>query len=339
MEQIIIFCSAPSDIQYALSIYEENTHEDISMFCLNVEGIYKFLYSLNLSLKELTFIPYPVAFSTRKPIYIFNERRRLKRLYNKYFAQVKGSDVYFFSHFYDWMTFAFISRLVKYNEVYFIDHYDTDGSQGGYIAKNISLKKKAWLFLMKYITDIRFQWFLTSDKTYKLRFPFERYGIKRLVAPVIPKEIFEKYSYNQKYKENAVLLFDSNEQDLLHYREIMKDIVQRLKEKGFNIVIKPHPRLGYMKMLEQLTDEMIPSHIPGEFINVHSFSAILGTFTVAIAKLAKNGVRQCYSILEIFEHEDDRKREMFRHYLSLQSEDKLNFVYSIEELLECIHQS
>ena len=60
MKKILIFCQAPADIKYALTIYERNKNDsDISIFTINVEGMHKFLKSFNLNLKELQHIQYP----------------------------------------------------------------------------------------------------------------------------------------------------------------------------------------------------------------------------------------------------------------------------------------
>ena len=71
MKNIIIFIQAPADIQYALTIYEENKETaEISIFCINVEGMYKFLESLDLNVKQLVFIPYTKNFNI-KNVFLF----------------------------------------------------------------------------------------------------------------------------------------------------------------------------------------------------------------------------------------------------------------------------
>jgi len=340
MKEYIVFCQAPSDIQYALSIYDKHKeHAKISFFCINVKGTHKYLSMLDLHIRKLTYISYPSEFSTNNPIHIYNERRRLSLLYRKYFYNTKQNDIYFFSHFYDWITFYFIIRLIKRNRIYFIDHYDSDGSKGGKIVNNINFKKKIKQYILKYITDINFEWFITKQNTIKLRFPFDRFGIEQIQNPLVPKRVYTEYSYNPRNFDYPILLFDSNYQDSLNYYDIIKHIIIRLKENGYHIILKPHPRLGYMKRLEKLTDDIIPSYIPGEFINIQPFTAIIGHSTVALAKIAKMDFHNCYSILEIIEKKDTVNKRMYRDYLTLQSGGKLIFVRGVDELVNSIIQN
>ncbi|MDA3779121.1 MAG: hypothetical protein PF487_02630, partial [Bacteroidales bacterium] len=104
MKEIIIFCQAPADIQYALTIYEKYKNSSmISIFCINMEGMYKFISSLNLTLKELILIPYPVEISIKNPVDIITERNRLKKLFKRHFLKISGYELYFFSNRYDWV--------------------------------------------------------------------------------------------------------------------------------------------------------------------------------------------------------------------------------------------
>ena len=110
MKEIVMFCGAPADVQYALSIYHKHKGKsDISFFVTNVEGVYRFLKSLNLELKELIYIPYPAEFSIKNPLKVLQVKHCLSKIYGKHFEEISNARIYFFSHFYDWMAFSLIS--------------------------------------------------------------------------------------------------------------------------------------------------------------------------------------------------------------------------------------
>ena len=75
----------------------------------NVEGVYRFLKSLNLELKELIYIPYPAEFSIKNPLKVLQVKHCLSKIYGKHFEEISNARIYFFSHFYDWMAFSLIS--------------------------------------------------------------------------------------------------------------------------------------------------------------------------------------------------------------------------------------
>ena len=48
-QKIIIFCQAPADVPYVLTLYEiYNREYSISIFVINVEGMFQFLSDLHL---------------------------------------------------------------------------------------------------------------------------------------------------------------------------------------------------------------------------------------------------------------------------------------------------
>ncbi len=121
----IIFCQAPADIPYLLTIYEEKARGTISVYVINVENMFRFIENLNLELRELVFIPYSHS-SLRSISHLYKEKKRIKELSRSYFSFIKDHDIYFFSRFEDWLTSAFIHVLTKAgsNTIYYVDYYD-----------------------------------------------------------------------------------------------------------------------------------------------------------------------------------------------------------------------
>ena len=335
MKNIIMFCQAPADIQYALSIYErEKSKSKISIFCINVEGMYKFLYSLDLKLEKLVFIPYLRNISIKKPHAVIKEKIRIKQIYNKYFKDTMKNKIYIFSHFEDWITFYFLTHLYKKNKVIFIDHYDSASISNLRNRKN-TLKDYIILLMYKYLTGIRFN-FLEMGGFKKLEFPYEKYGIKKIESINVDDKIFEKHSYkNNSSQGNNILLFESDHSKIKtieKYNEKTIEIVKELKNKGYKIYLKPHPRLGYSKYLKKYVYKVLPDFIPGEFLDSKKFNAILGLETSALVLHAKRGNGNVYSLINLFIFSNKIQKDNYKKYLNTLSEGKIKFIDSLYNL-------
>ena len=335
MKKIIIFCQAPADVQYALTIYEkEKNKSKISIFCINVEGMYKFLSILDLKLENIVFIPYLKSFSLKKPRTIIEEKLRIKKIYKKYFKNVENSKIYFFSHFYDWITFSFLLKLCRKNEIIFIDHYDSILASNFKKNKN-NLKDLITLLIYRYLTGIKFN-FLVLEDNKKPEFPYGKYGIKRIELTNVDEKIYEKYSYKIDLPQgNLILLFESDHSKLntiKNYDEKIIEIVNRLKNKGYKIYLKPHPRIGFSKFLNNYVFKVLPDFIPGEFINTSDFDVILGVETYALTTFARKGCDNVYSLINLFNFSSKMQKENYKKYLNISSEGKIKFVDSLDNL-------
>lgn len=335
MKEIVMFCGASADIQYALPIYYENKGKaDISFFVTNVEGVYRFLKSLNLELKELVYIPYPAAFSIKNPLKVLQVKHFLSKIYGKHFEEISNARIYFFSHFYDWMAFSLISRLAIKNDVYFIDHYDKDIKL--LVPEQRIFKDRIQLMIYQYITGAMFRW-MGSGGSKRLEFLYESCGIKRKKASRVDEKIYELYSYTtDNLGGRSILLFDENHSrndSMVNYDEIISRFVAKLRKEGFQVYVKPHPRSGYSKILDNCNVDILPSYVPGEFIDGSEFFAIIGVETVATAKFSRNDECPVYSIIDLFKFRDEEVKNQYKDYLINQSEGKITFVSSMADLI------
>ena len=339
MKKIILFCQAPADIQYALTIYErEKSRSKISIFCINVKGMYKFLSSLNLKLDKLVFIPYPEYLYFKRPHTIIKEKLRIKKIYKEYFKNIKNNKIYFFSHFCDWITFSFLVKLYRKNEIIFIDHYDSV-SVSNFRRKKNNLRDSIILLMYKYLTGIRFN-FLEMEGIKKLEFPYAKYSIRRIELKNVDEKIYEKYSYKFDLSQgNLILLFESDhskQNTIKNYNEKIIEIVKELKNKGYKIYLKPHPRIGFSKPLKKYVYKVLPDFIPGEFIDLKKFNAILGLETNALVSFAKRGYDNIYSLINLFNFSQQIQKENYKKYLNSLSEGKIKFVDSVDNLCKVL---
>ena len=335
MKEIIIFCQAPADIQYALAIYDRNRNNTrISIFCINVEGMYKFISSLNLNLKKLIFIPYVIDISIKKPVDIFTERNRIKRLFKEYFFEMTEDELYFFSNRYDWVLYSILVKLYKNNKIYLIDHYKYTSVKN--IKENFSIKRVIIKLIYQFITGVYMNSLLSNNKLI-LSFPIDKFDVKKLATPQNIQKIRNKYQFNGLIKKRSVLIFESGISDsemIQNYEQTIYKIIQIFIKHDFNIYIKPHPRLGFTKRLQNV-GKLIPPHIPGEFLPISEFISVFGISSAVIGKLAMDN-KNIYSIIDCFNFINISNKISYKKYLNEQSNNKIIFISNLKNLRDLL---
>jgi len=336
---IIIFCQAPADIAYVLSLYELYQKEkEISIFVINVENVYKFIKSLNLKLSSLVFIPYTLK-SLKNPLDIILQRKRIEGLKKKYFNSVIDSNVYYFSRFEDWLTASFLKSLSKKNTIYYHDHYD-------FSSKLYSKQKQNFK-----LTILKFIYFLLTDVAFKVNiveklpeFNYKKYGIKKQV-PVLDKNIFKKYGYEikmEKLSQPIVLLFISPCDPLIYesktHDHIQFNIIKLFKDNNWKVAVKGHPRLGVPENISNLIDTQIPSYIPAEFLQLNNISFCSGIITAALAHFALNTEIKTYSLINLFQFKQDNLSNVYKDYLLRLSQNKIMFFQDYNDFEKKINQ-
>ncbi len=337
MNKIILFCSAPADLPYILSIYEENKNNfAVSIFVTNVVEVYNYIGQLNLNLEKLIFIPYEKEFSYRKIIHIIKKRNELKKLFECHFSNLKGEKIFIFTHFFDWITFSFVKKLSEINNVVFVDHYDALITSE-YSKYNYNINDRIILLSLWLMTNIKFG-FIKILGNKKLEFPYKKYKILRIEYPEPDEKIYRVYQYEiDNIKSNTILIFESNDlknYGVINYTSLIISLVKKLKKEGFSIYIKPHPRLGHSEKLDNLVDMILPSLIPAEFLYVRHFLCIIGIQTYALTKFAKDGEKNVYSLIDLFNFTDDNKKRYYKLYLQEHSNNKIIFIQSIDQLID-----
>lgn len=335
-KEILLFCQAPADLPSILTIYKDNEEKlPVSIFVVNVEGVYNFIKDLKLDLKSLVFIPYNLrSFKNLKNIIL--ERKRIIQLNNKYFVNEGFNDVYFFSKYEDWLTASFISTLSKNknNSLYYIDHYNEIGN---FYRPTYTLSIKILLYklILKYLTNISFK---TNLKEILPEFPLSNYNILDLKIN-INHDVYKEYQFDlsklDSDKTKVIFFLSPCDTSYLinsDYIQTIIEIVNVLKKKDFLVCVKGHPRMGLPIGLENHIDFVIPSFVPGEFIDHDLFSMFFGIDTKVIAHYASENLSNCYSLIKMFQKSNKQKYDTIINYLYSQSNGKIKFCRTLDEL-------
>lgn len=331
-KNITIFCQASGDITHTLALYERSKHvANISIFCVNTPSIYEYILSLNLNLKSLNLIPYDIDFSIKNPISIILARKKLKKKYKNLFIDYYNIDIYFFSIWFDWITFSLLNKLSKNNNIFYYEHYKNI-SEVNEVKYN--LKEKYILIIYRFITGVPLE-YLKENKSKRLLFLYKKINIKKQVALEILPELFNSYLYKiENISIKSILLFETQvttSKIFSDYHNEMEIIIKALQKKGYELFIKGHPRLGVTKGIESLCNFSIPKNIPSEFIDTTKFKKIIGIESFSLVYHA-NFSDLVFSIIELlsFHNLDDKIK--FINYLNINSNNKINFPKNISEL-------
>lgn len=318
MNSAIIFVQAPADVKYALEFYEKNYKTlKISICCINVQGMYNFIKSKNLIVENLYFIPYNFNLSYSNPITLIKVKVLLYKTYSKLFRGIRDNHIYFFSHFFDYLSFFMLARLSKGNNITLINHYD-DAIMLNYKRPKKSIRILFICLLYKWLTNIKFDFFEFSNSII-LEFPYKKYGIYQIQKKQIDYTIIDKYKYriNTSCNNNILFLENDFEKENLHknYQEVTSKLVQYYLDNDYNIYIKPHPRLGYSFFLNNYPVKFINADIPAEFINEKDFCIIMGISSTSLTFFAERKVSKVLSLIELYLYQDFKVKEREIKYL------------------------
>ena len=135
MKQVVIFCESYPQIKYTLCIARHNYRDcSITVVIPHKYNLFKFFKLANERLFNNTinvvyFKTYQKRTATKasrikKVFYILpdimNERRRLKAIYDEYFAGLSGAEVFFFSRHFVSYSFYILKRLSGVNKLVFM---------------------------------------------------------------------------------------------------------------------------------------------------------------------------------------------------------------------------
>jgi hypothetical protein len=322
MKNMVLFAQGSTDIKYILSLYDENKEShNITIIVVNILSNYVLLNGLNLK-AQIEFIPVINKNKIIKFIFfVFELRRRYKSL----FQNQQGLTVYFFAVNYDYVTAFFIERLLKNNEVYFFDVYKKDG------PKVHGLKNLLNKTILKALFGIRVKYWLFSDSM-AYQYLFDKNKVHE-VKLTVNEESLSKYKtgITTKMDRRSLLYLDSNDAMDGIFTNPERDLASIFDElsKIYDIYIKPHPRLGYSKVLDKYNVEVVGVGIPSELLSYNNFEVVLGVYTTSLATIVHENK---ISIISLLEFNNSLTKTNIKRDLDSLMEGHIKYVKHISEI-------
>ena len=327
----IIIIQASGDVLHGLNIIQNHKNpEFVIVLVINVENIYDYLNSLNLNIFKILFIPYLLV-NFRNPYTIIKEKIRLQTYFKRYFSKLKVRNVTFFSKYEDWLTGFFLHNFNKYNNILinYCPYYDN--SDELHIEINTSIKRKLYLYILKFITNVDFV-FKYANKFPE--FPINNYPnilLKSInLTPVLNKRYLFKIKDNP---HNSALFLLSNCDNTIFdpdsFFKIVNSTFKNFENKNFKIYLKGHPRLGLPNEFLNNNYTIIPSFIPSECLELNNFKYIIGIESYSLCYFARqNKEIICCSLMNLIKSNSFEKKSFFMNYLEIHSNNNIFFPHS-----------
>lgn len=319
MKDCIIFCQAPYDVQYVLSLYDRNIESyNITIIVVNVINNYKFIKSLGLTAK-VYFLPLN---RLNSPISLIKSLMSLNKFYKEKLSFYRGSCVYFFSISHDYVTAILVHKLISKNNVFYMDIY---GIKNAYLD---CLRTSFKTYFFEILTGVHIRFFsgrVGSGYDYILS-P----SISSIELGVVDVESYKFKPLGDSDKRKVLIYEGKGEIAHLttNYHSVLKNVILILSSR-FDVYIKPHPRLGATDLIYDMGVEVIPAEIPAELLDTKDYSIIFGFGSTSIASQIHSNK---YSLLDLCEFSEKDDVTVFKSYLEGVTSSGFVYLSNIAEL-------
>lgn len=335
---VVFFCQASGDIVHILKkideIQNENINSSIRIFCFNnlqYSECFKFLQIKNIEAQYYSHLYPPISSPWRKFIW---EKQVLNWLNNTNLIDSNQS-IYFTSIYDDAATTYYVKLLLEKGiKVFYLNHYDD--IQSITPVTHVKLIDRLRLLSYKFCTGIDYSLSNMANRWNVTRFPKEKYNIIEL-HPVLDKNVCSKYAYKcDNTQKNKILFFSQPNRDheLIsdeEYNNLHIQMLCKLKEKGYFVVLKGHPAIGLCPGTSSYADLIIPQYIPSELIDLSTFNTCMAFMTIALASSAKMGIPS-YSFLPLMKEHDSLNYNGALSFIKQTGDSKVILLSHIDEI-------
>jgi len=316
MRKPIILCTSYGEIPRTLYFAKQNYPDNsITIVAVNKPNLFKFFQLVNErvfhnNINLIFLAPYSTGRGASKGIIkkishilsdIIKERRYLKEVFNKYFAELEGCEVFFPGRAISGNLFYLLKQLSLRNKLVYIPFYDSPqaNQERTYIPTNIVDLAYFIIRKLTYGFDIAM-----CEQPYKKGFPYmpDKFVEKRVDRIIDWKEknemmkgfdlsqfkIFNVDNYSVIYFDSPLLVEAGRVADGDTYRRELTEIFDILS-KYFSkeeIALKYHPNHPSDKTMIRFGD-VLPDFIPAELFYNDNIKMYLGLFSNSIANLEK----------------------------------------------------
>jgi len=353
MEKLVIFCESYPQIKNALYVATHNgDNHSITLVIPGHHDLLKFFNAVNERVfhNKIDIIYFEryrrriaKAGKIAKVLYllpnIIGERRHLKVIYARHFAQMKGAQVYFFSR--DWASYSFyfLKRLSERNRLVYMAAAATDRVQVDRSAPT-TIVDLAELVVIKLI----FGRDTAMGKRFHTRFPsmpdkFIEEAVGRVIGPDERDEMMTDFDLSQ------FRIFDSGKYSVIYFDEDLigsgylrdRDTFIRELSQVFDILTKYFPERGIARKYHpgSNTDktmikigDVLEDFIPAELLYDENTIVYLSTVSLSIANVERG---LAISLIDLISFKSDETKEQWRQYLKQSSRSEIVFPKSLDE--------
>jgi len=355
MSEIVIFCENYTTIKRTLYLATRNRYDyRITLVILGNPDLFKFFQvindkvfrdTINLMYIKLYRSERLTAKGMKKVFHLLSdivkERRYLKEIFNKYFTELEGCEVFFSGRAFAGHLFYLLKRLNKKNKLVYISASSPNATPlRKYTPTNIIHLAELIKLKLIYGCDT------TMGQLPHLKgfFYIPDKFIEKKVGRVIDWE--EMTGMIKDFDLSQFKVFDASNYSVIYFDQHLEktgyvtdvDTYQRELTEVFNILSKYfpekeiarkyHPNLNSDKAMIKVGD-VIPDFIPAEFLYNERTEIYLGFTSGALANVEKG---LAVSLIELVTFKDDETREQLREFVMGLSHSEILFPKSLDEL-------
>jgi hypothetical protein len=292
---MVILCQAPFYLQHTLSLYREacQAGKKVKIFVGAVPAMERFLNRLKLE-AEITFLPsYEGTVKLGRPWSFLSLRRHFRRVADEHFRHFTGSDFYFSGCFNHFTTMAVIAAMQGRGNLLTDFGYEPHDLAK---AARTTWRQRLRHRLVEWTSGVPLKHCdLGGSDSLKglLLLDRKRCGVATRCIPEDPNILREfAFKPDSPWPTRTLLLLDHTETEgegYTSYQAEVTTILSAVREAGFHLVLKPHPRLGASRFLGPFVHDTVPDEIPAQFIDHSSYLAVIGTHSGAMIDFALAG--------------------------------------------------
>lgn len=350
---VVIFCEAYDEIETALYLLTHNrqgssttlvipgNHDLFQFFKVVNERLFN--NSINIIFFELYSGRRAKASKINKLLRllpeVIGERRYLKGIFDEYFAELKGAEVYFLARLMNPITFYLVKRLAKRNKLVYMHYAPYTDQVEKYTPKNIVDLVSLVRLKLIYGRDITMGKLPYIKGFSYMRDKFFKKEVSRVIDREERNEMMKGFDLSQfkifDVGDYSVIYFD---QDLIGAGYISdSNTFKRELTNIFNILSKHfpakkiarkyHPRHNSNKAMIK-TGDILPDFIPAELLYNENVKIYLGLISNSIANVEKG---LAVSIMDLITFRDEETRNQLKEGLLQRSRCEILFPKSLEE--------
>lgn len=355
MNEVVIFCESYPQIENTLYLATQNyQNQPVTVVTTGYHDLFEFFKVMNEKAFEnginiVYFEIYPARMAQAcsriiKALYllpdIVRERRYLQSIYNKYFTQLTGADIYFSGRCFNPHTFFLLKKLSKANRIIYMPDPSFDVVQILNSTPRNIFELAIWLrFKMAYGWDL-----MITQFPYQRCIPTIPDGFfKEHVDRVIERE--ERKMMLQGFDKSRFRVFNEGNYRVMYFHQdifeagyisdgesFQKTItgVFDILSKYFpadSIALKYHPNSQHKKDLIKI-GVTLPDFIPAEFLYDERIELYLGFYSMALANVTRG---LAVSLMDMVTFRDEETREQLKKELLQWSKKEILFPKSLAE--------
>lgn len=333
MANSYIFCQAPTKIPATLLCYETELRKgnNVVIVTKNAKNMYDFFQLLKIKAKIIHLEPLSICGS-----WLLHRRQVMKKINDNIRMlgiNAKNGDKIFFTDTCDDFTMGlYLSQLYQLSIYKIQGQIDIEKKlDTEFVRDNLPfrlfLKEKIFSYVFKYsfiYTQIDHWTLAINIKKYNytiLDYSEMSVCSRYLVAPPSTNG-HNVLFFTEPYRNTF-----QTEED---YMKLNYAIIDYLKNKGYTVGVKGHPRIGLPENVLDKADFEVPSYLISEFIDLKSYDFAIGFVSTSIC----NATTQipAYSMLPMCEIINQEQADYWYDYIRKMGNHKVVFIKDFDEL-------